>query len=159
MVNLVSDTKLRLVAISNIGTPREHLTSDCLIAALHSIRDTHHDMYCVECRVVLPGEVEGDLTLIPAINSPCGIQCGWLVQLATDYDTCSFLLARHPPNQQDADREIEIVEVELFGCLDRIDSRCLISDQELVQWIECEFNPTKSSQPYRWIELRDLLQC
>ncbi len=98
----------------------------------------------------LPSNIEGELSFIRVNQPRGGLFSGWLVQLSSDEEFASFVLANISGDR--AVQRASVTEVELFGCLDTVDTRCLLSHQEVVAWIQQELTGNLVADQFRWMD-------
>ncbi len=127
-----------------------------LMQRLDDIRLGYANSQRCECIVRLMGDIEGRLVFM-RVNHPQGKDlvaagfAGWMVQLcgcSEDYN--SFALACMGERMPAPLESACFVELRAHG--EAIDSRCILSHSELLEWVTHELSGRIAADRYRWID-------
>lgn len=107
--------------------------------------------HCVDCRALLPGDIEVHLHLMRVNDLDRGEFLGWLVQISSITDFEAFLLADTSFVREGA--FASFTQVELLGCCEFVSTRCILPHAELLEWLRQQLSPGGISSRYRWIDI------
>lgn len=128
-----------------------------LAACLDVVRQGNSVNHCVECAVRLFGEIDGQLYLMRVNDIDEGHFLGWVAHLSSNLEFNSFLLANTTPANQDGRQSSTLVE--MLGCHESVDTRCLLTHATLLNWIRHELMGSMGTKQYRWIEFEMALRA
>ncbi len=124
-----------------------------LAELLSIVRNGGSVNHCIECSVRLFGEVEGQLYLMRVNDVDDAKFLGWVVQLSSHEDFVSFLLSdsrQTAKSGRDASLHNSVL-VEMLGCHECVDQRCILSHATLIR-IRQEMFGSSTASPFRWID-------